>query len=46
MIFETFKYRSSTLSKPREDTIVISGGNVAVVCRFRPLNDKEKGIAR
>lgn len=25
-----------------EHKIVISGGNVAVVCRFRPLNEKEK----
>lgn len=32
----------ATLGKLNEK-IEISGGNVAVVCRFRPLNEKEKG---
>lgn len=29
----------------RADRIEIAGGNVAVVCRFRPLNEKEKNTA-
>ena len=31
-------------SSRRKSTIEISGGNVAVVCRFRPLNEKEKNM--
>jgi hypothetical protein len=36
----------SPLRQPTtNDRIEISGSNVAVVCRFRPLNDKELGTS-
>ncbi len=34
---------SPVKSEPKEKTLVGgSGGNVTVVCRFRPFNDREK----